>query len=184
MDKVLSSHPHTLRPTPAHHPSALSCSHLLKSSPFEQVSGNSSKSKKEGQGNQITIKWLGGGPQLFYLSLLVLAFCLALHWAPWNFLKGASFKEKRVVLTPTCIEPFLVLKQDHAVSYRHASVKPPWTFMLTCMAFQRTKNAGLSDVSSERRSCRWLNVLRLSFTSHATNLTVQLQLLMPLFMAL
>ena len=39
---------------------ALCCSHLLESSPFEEVSGNSSKSKGEGQGDQGSIKWLGG----------------------------------------------------------------------------------------------------------------------------
>ena len=61
----------------------------------------------------------------------LLAFLMAHPWATWNSLKGASFKEKGVMLT-TCIELFLFLNKDHVVSYRHASVKPPWTFMLIC----------------------------------------------------
>ena len=42
------------------HATALSGSHLLESSPAEEVSGNSSKSKREGQGDQGSIKWLEG----------------------------------------------------------------------------------------------------------------------------
>ena len=38
----------------------------------------------------------GGLPSLFWDSLVLLAFLLALTWAPWNSLKGSTFEELRV----------------------------------------------------------------------------------------
>ena len=44
--------------------------------------------QKEGQEDQGTPKALGESPQLFYLSLVLLAFLLAPAWPPWGPFKG------------------------------------------------------------------------------------------------
>ena len=38
----------------------------------------------------------GALPYLFYLSMVLLAFLLALPWAPWHCLQGSTFKETRI----------------------------------------------------------------------------------------
>ena len=45
------------------------------------------QSQREGQEDQ----------GLFYLSLILLTFLLAIPWAPWNSLMGFTFKEIRVL---------------------------------------------------------------------------------------
>ena len=47
------------------------------------------KNQKEGQEDQGEAKELGGNPLAVWDSLVLLAFLLALPWAPWNsFLEG------------------------------------------------------------------------------------------------
>ena len=52
----------------------------------------------EGQEDQGTLKQLEGSHQLFYISLVFMAFIVALLWAPWNSLKGSTFREMRLFL--------------------------------------------------------------------------------------
>jgi hypothetical protein len=65
----------------------------------KKTGGGPGKSQKGGQQDQDEVKELGGGlPQLFLDPLVLLAFLLALPWAPGNFLLKDALRAIRVPL--------------------------------------------------------------------------------------
>ena len=83
-------HPLPLAMAPLAPSPGLGAPHLLKSRSLEGVPGSPGECQKEGQEDQGTVTQLPGSSLALYLSLVFLAFLLALPWGSWASLQEST----------------------------------------------------------------------------------------------